>query len=82
MPTVFKFFGMQFYFWSNEHEPVHIHVRKGKCLAKFVIELAIELIENKGFKPQELRLAESIIEENKDVIVTNWKTYFNKQVSL
>ena len=81
MPTIFKFFGMQFYFWSNEHEPIHIHVRKDRCLAKFVIEPDIELIENKGFKPQELRLAENIIEENKDVIVTNWKTYFNKQIS-
>ena len=81
MPTIFKFFGMQFYFWSNEHEHVHIHVRKGRCLAKFVIEPDIDLVENKGFKPQELRLAENIIEENKDVIVTNWKTYFNKQIS-
>jgi len=81
MPTVFKFFGMQFYFWSNEHKPVHIHVRKGRCLAKFVIEPDIELIENKGFKPQELRLAENIIEENKEVIITNWKTYFNKPIS-
>jgi hypothetical protein len=82
MPTIFKFFGMQFYFWSNEHEPVHIHVRKGRCLANFVIEPDIELIENKGFKPQELRLAENIIEENKDVIITNWKTCFNKQTLL
>jgi len=81
MPTVFKFFGMQFYFWSNEHAPVHIHVKKGRCLAKFVIEPDIELIENKGFKPQELRLAENIIEENKEVIVTNWKNYFNKPIS-
>jgi hypothetical protein len=81
MPTIFKFFGMQFYFWSNEHEPVHIHVKKGRCFAKFVIEPEIELIENKGLKPQELRLAENIIEENKDVILSNWKTYFNKKVS-
>ena len=81
MPTIFKFFGMQFYFWSNEHEPIHIHVKKGRCLATFVIDPDIELVENKGFKPQELRLAENIIEENKDVIVKNWKTYFNKQIS-
>jgi hypothetical protein len=46
-----------------------------------VIEPDIELVENKGFKLQELRLAEIIIEENKDVIITNWKTYFNKQIS-
>jgi len=81
MPTVFRFFGMQFYFWSNEHDPVHIHVRKGRCLAKFVVEPAIELVENKGFKPQELKLAENIIEENIDVIQATWKIYFNKKFS-
>jgi hypothetical protein len=72
---------MQFYFWSNEHEPVHIHVRKGRCLAKFVVEPMIELIDNNGFKPQELKLAENIIEENIDVILTTWKMYFNKKFS-
>jgi hypothetical protein len=82
MPTIFKFFGMYFYFLSNLHLPVFIHIRKGRCLAKFAIEPDIELLENKGFKPQELRLAESIIEENKDIIITNWKTYFNKPISL
>ena len=82
MPTVFRFFGMQFYFWSNEHDPVHIHVRKGGGLAIFVMEPDIELIENKGFKPQELKLAENIIEENKDVILTSWKTYFSSKSSI
>ena len=81
MPTLFKFFGMQFLFWSNEHEPIHIHVKKGRYLAKFVIEPEIELVDNKGFKPQELKLAENIIEENKDVILTTWKIYFNKKFS-
>ena len=76
MPTVFRFFGMQFYFWSNEHDPVHIHVRKGRCLAKFVVEPAIELVENKGFKPQELKLAENIIEENIDVIQSGLENLF------
>ena len=76
MPTVFKFFGMKFYFWSNEHEPVHIHVRKGKSLAKYVLEPEIKLVDNNGFKPQELKLAESIIEENRDVIILFWKSFF------
>jgi hypothetical protein len=49
-------------------------------LAKFAIEPVIELLENKGFKPQELKLAENIIEENRDVIITNWKNYFSKKV--
>jgi hypothetical protein len=70
---------MQFYFWSNEHEPVHIHVKKGRSLAKFAVEPAVELVDNKGFKPQELKLAETIIEENRDIILTLWKSWFNAQ---
>lgn len=30
MPTVFIFFGMRFFFYSNDNVPVHIHVMKGK----------------------------------------------------
>jgi hypothetical protein len=79
MPTLFNFFGMQFFFWSDEHEPIHVHVRKGRGYAKFIVEPEVELAESKGFKPQELKLAEHLIEDNKDVIITNWKVYFNKK---
>jgi hypothetical protein len=76
MPTLFILFGMRFHFYSKEHLPAHIHVVKGDATAKFVIEPTIVLIENKGFKPQELKLAESVIEENRELIVMNWKRYF------
>jgi len=76
MPTIFSFFGMRFHFFSKEHLPIHIHVVKDNTSAKWVLEPQICLIENKGMKSQELKLAESIIEENKDIIVANWKHYF------
>lgn len=28
MPTIFIIFGYRFYFWSNEHNPIHVHVEK------------------------------------------------------
>lgn len=27
MPTLLYIFGLRFYFYSNEHEPMHIHVQ-------------------------------------------------------
>ena len=63
MPTVFILFGFIFKFYSNEHEPIHIHVIKGGSKAKFTID-PVYLVENLGFKPAEIKLAESIIEEN------------------
>ena len=34
MPTMFVFFGLRFMFYSNDHEPVHVHVIKGKGKVK------------------------------------------------
>ncbi len=30
MPKIFEYFGFIFYFFSNEHEPIHVHVLHGK----------------------------------------------------
>lgn len=78
MPTLFIVFGYKFFFWSNDHDPVHVHVSKGGSEAKYNVE-TIALVENYGFKRNELRMIESIIEENKDVIVQHWNAYFNKE---
>ncbi len=77
MPTLFIIFGYRFFFWSNDHEPVHIHVSKGDAEAKYDV-LNVEIIENYGFKKNELKMIESIIEENKDIIIARWDEYFKK----
>jgi hypothetical protein len=41
MPVVFRQSGYRFFFYSNEgdpREPIHIHVMKGVCTAKFWLE--------------------------------------------
>ena len=67
MPTVFIFLGFRFYFFSNDHEPIHIHISKGSSEAKFNIIPTIKLIKNIGFKSTELKMIEAIIEENKEI---------------
>ena len=68
--------GFHFMFYSNEHLPIHIHVKKGGAAAKFTID-PVEMVENYGMKPAEVKLIESIIEENKEVIAEHWNKYFN-----
>ena len=77
MPTVFILFGFIFKFYSNDHEPIHIHVLKDGCKAKFSL-FPVELVENIGMKPAEIKLIESIICENQEVIAEHWNRYFNK----
>ena len=77
MPTVFILFGFIFKFYSNDHEPIHIHVLKGGCKAKFTLS-PVELVDNIGMKPSEIKLIESIICENQEVIAEHWNRFFNK----
>lgn len=69
MPTLFILFGLRFYFYSEEHLPIHIHVQNADGKAKFNIDPEITLVYIKGLKQKDLRLAEKIIYENKQIII-------------
>ena len=73
MPELFRMFGMKFFFFSLEHQPVHIHVRNADGKAKFNIMPEISLVEAKGMKPKDLVLAEALIIERKEEIIKKWK---------
>lgn len=66
MPTLLILFGLRFYFYTREHEPIHIHVKSTEGIAKFIIENEVVLVDNKGVKAKDIKLAESILEENKE----------------
>lgn len=76
MPTVFIIFGFIFKFYSDDHTPIHIHVIKGGCEAKYNVDPDVALVFNHGFKKHELSMIESIIEENSEVIKNRWNEYF------
>ena len=76
MPELFRMFGMRFFFYMNNHLPIHIHVRNAEGEARFEVEL-VKLIESKGIKPKDLVLAEALIEERKEEIIKKWKEVFN-----
>lgn len=76
MPTLFTLFGFRFMFYSNDHEPIHVHVIKDGHEARYQVKPEVILLENNGLKTSELRMAESVIEENKEVIVERWTEFF------
>ena len=77
MPTIFILFGFRFMFYANDHEPIHVHVIKGDISAKFSL-FPVELVKNNGLKPSEIKLVESVIEENQEIISEHWNACFNK----
>lgn len=78
MPTLFIFFGLRFFFWSREHEPIHVHVERDGKVAKFDIAPQVVMIENNGLKQRDLATAKALIEENKEEIIRRWNEYFKE----
>ena len=81
MPEILRMFGMRFYFYSREHEPIHVHVKNAEGKAKFEItEDAVILVYNRGLKNKDLRAAEMVLEENRELAIAKWNEYFGSSV--
>ena len=72
MPVIFEKDGYKFFFYSNEHEPVHVHVRHGGGEAVFEVENGAELRGSQNMKMIELRKALKLVRENRDLILEKW----------
>jgi hypothetical protein len=72
VPTVFTKDGFRFFFYSNDHRPIHVHVRKGDGEAVFDVTAAVELRESHGLKLAELRRAQTLAEEHRELILQKW----------
>lgn len=85
MPKLYEYLGIIIFFYSNEHEPIHVHARKGEYESKaeiIVVNGNIEeiIITNmKGRKPlkgKELNNLKIFLEHYADDIVDKWIDYF------
>jgi hypothetical protein len=38
MPEIFRLFGFTYYFFSREHEPVHVHIEGAEGYAVYELE--------------------------------------------
>ena len=50
---------------------------KGEICAKFTL-FPVQMVENHGLKPAELKMVEAVIEENQEIIAAHWNKFFNK----
>ena len=72
MPKIFEQDGYSFFFYSNDHIPIHVHVRRGGGEAVFVVEPEVELRESVGFNVRELSRAEDLIDDHLELIKQKW----------
>lgn len=70
---------MRFFFYSREHEPIHVHVKSADGLAKFnVTEDGVELVTNAGMQAKDLNLALLEILKRKDFVISEWESRFGR----
>jgi hypothetical protein len=78
MPVILTKDGYRLFFYSNESlEPIHVHIEKSGCVAKFWIK-PVRLSKNDGFKPSEISSMTKIIFESQQIIEDKWNEYFKK----
>ena len=77
MPTIILIYGLRFYFYSEEHLPIHIHVRNGDGRAKIYVE-SLEVADNSGIKPHDLKVAIHLVKQYRDYIIKSWNEYFSQ----
>ena len=75
MPTLLNKNGFKFFFYANEHEPMHIHILKGEGFAK--VELKTLKVVQNYLKPKDLKIALKMVQENRDDFIRSWNEWFN-----
>jgi len=85
MPKLYEYFGLVFLFYSQEHEPIHIHGKyqdtESKAEIKFENGKFKEVLikEVQGKKPlntQNLKKFKKIVELYRDDIIRKWIDFF------
>lgn len=79
MPTVLLIFGIRFYFFPNDHEPIHIHIEYQGKTAKIQVVPEIQLIENNGLKSQVIKKAMDAVSHYQDDIIREWNKLFKNR---
>ena len=71
MPTVLRQEGFSIRIYTADHEPAHVHVRKGESEAKVSL-LDATLIEEHRTSPRDMRRILEIVEANQRVLLEAW----------
>jgi len=77
MPTILFENGYRFFFYMNEHLPIHVHVTKGGGRGRILLQPSIHFHRNFGFKPSEVNKIVEIVVENYDLIIDKWNETFD-----
>lgn len=81
MPEIFNLYGFSFFFWSKEHEPIHVHVEGSDGFATFDWDndngTFVER-ECHNIKANDMKKIRKAVAERKQEIFDKWNEHFNQ----
>jgi len=77
MPTILKIDGYRFFFFSNEHTPLHIHIEKADSYARIELE-SLQVTDSYNLNSKELKILLKLVKANKTKLEGAWNEYFKK----
>ncbi|MCF6254988.1 MAG: DUF4160 domain-containing protein [Gammaproteobacteria bacterium] len=87
MPKIYEYFGIVFFFYSNEHEPIHIHGKHNGKETKAEIHFLNGKInkivlkdKGPGLEPKKRKEFEGFVNCYAEDIVEKWVDYFVKKM--
>ena len=92
MPKIYEYLGLIFFFYSNEHLPIHVHVSFAEYESKLELEFEngklkeIKSMDVKGrlpLPPKQVKEAMKFVRRYHEGIIEKWTIFFvkNKKVS-
>ena len=77
MPTLLLIFGMRFFFYLDEHEPINVHVSYNGKKAKIDLLPEVKVVYNHGLKEQELKKAIDTCMIYREEFIVEWHKRFD-----
>ena len=75
-PTVFKYKGYRFFFFSREEKRMHVHVESSDGEAKFWLTPQVEFAINVGLSQTPVRQAQAVVVKHIKEIQDAWNHHF------
>lgn len=77
MPTILKIDGYRFFFFSDEHNPQHIHIEKADAYARVELD-TLEVTDRYNLNSKELKKLLKLVSQNKSKLQGAWNEYFKQ----
>ena len=76
MPTLLIAFGIRFFFYLDEHEPIHVNVSYGGKRAKIELVPEVRIVYNHGLKEQVIKKAVATCDNYREDFIVEWHKRF------